>query len=315
MPDSIENPNTDHVINGDLVIKNKKKERIRLDKDNGEIIVKDKNGKIIFRGESHKGNIRLGGNNTKQDGDCLLYPQHATSHADNQASIWLDASRGSIFGGGGIDGKLDVRTKKGISSIALDAEKGHVFLNNNGKKTIHLDGRPGDVVTFNNGKKTIHLDGRSGNIKVTGNIEVEGDIIIKNADCAENFTIDDNEKIEPGDVMTITSEDKLTLSTKAYDKCVAGIISGAGGYKPGIILDKQKSSHKRVPLALMGKAYCKADASYSSIKVGDLLTTSDTIGHVMKASDPSKSIGAIVGKSLKPLSSGTGLIPILVALQ
>ena len=65
----------------------------------------------------------------------------------------------------------------------------------------------------------------------------------------------------------------------------------------------------------MGKVYCKVDADYASIEVGDLLTTSSTPGHAMKADDPFKTFGAVIGKALRPLKAGRGLIPILVALQ
>jgi hypothetical protein len=57
------------------------------------------------------------------------------------------------------------------------------------------------------------------------------------------------------------------------------------------------------------------DAQYSSIDVGDLLTTSPTPGHAMKASDPLRAFGAVIGKALRPLGSGRGLIPILIALR
>jgi hypothetical protein len=70
-----------------------------------------------------------------------------------------------------------------------------------------------------------------------------------------------------------------------------------------------------MPVSLMGKVYCKVDAQYAPIEVGDLLTTSPTPGHAMKAADPLKAFGTIVGKALRPLAAGKGLIPILVALQ
>jgi len=96
---------------------------------------------------------------------------------------------------------------------------------------------------------------------------------------------------------------------------VAGVISGAGDCKPAIVLDKQPSHANRSPLALLGKVFCKVDARYGSIEVGDLLTTSETPGHAMKATDPLKAFGSIIGKALRPLRDGQGLIPILVALQ
>ena len=35
----------------------------------------------------------------------------------------------------------------------------------------------------------------------------------------------------------------------------------------------------------------------------------------MKATDQQRAFGAVLGKALRPLASGSGLIPILVALQ
>ncbi len=42
------------------------------------------------------------------------------------------------------------------------------------------------------------------------------------------------------------------------------------------------------------------DAAYGTIKVGDLLTSSPTPGHAMRADDPKP--GTIVGKALQPLA-------------
>ena len=120
---------------------------------------------------------------------------------------------------------------------------------------------------------------------------------------------------EPGTVMVLSNEGGLKQSSGAYDKKVAGVISGAGNYKPGIILDRHQGQKGRKPLAMVGKVFCKVDANYASIEVGDLLTSSDTSGHAMKATDNLKAFGTIIGKALGSLDKGTGLIPILVSLQ
>jgi len=65
----------------------------------------------------------------------------------------------------------------------------------------------------------------------------------------------------------------------------------------------------------MGKVCCKVTAEHTPIEIGDLLTTSAVAGHAMKASDPGAAFGAVIGKALQPLRAGTGLIPVLVALQ
>ena len=81
------------------------------------------------------------------------------------------------------------------------------------------------------------------------------------------------------------------------------------------MLDKRRSVGNRKSISLMGKVHCKVDARSAPIEVGDLLTTSSTKGHAMKAADPMKAFGSVIGKALRPFKAGTGLIPILVALQ
>jgi hypothetical protein len=152
-----------------------------------------------------------------------------------------------------------------------------------------------------------------------GDVEVTGDIRLLNADCAEDFDIASAEgadaaTVEAGTVMVLCDEGALQSSQTAYDKRVAGVISGAGDFKPGLILDKKPTGRPRQPVALMGKVFCKADARYGAIEAGDLLTTSDTPGHAMKAADPMQAFGAVVGKALRGLPEGQGLIPILVSL-
>ena len=53
----------------------------------------------------------------------------------------------------------------------------------------------------------------------------------------------------------------------------------------------------------------------ASIEVGDLITTSPRKGYAMKADDPYKSFGAVIGKALADFPNGHGMLPILVALQ
>jgi len=158
----------------------------------------------------------------------------------------------------------------------------------------------------------------AGDVEVTGNVRVNGDIVLTNQDCAEDFAIAAPENVEPGSVMVIGHDGALRQSDQAYDKRVVGVISGAGDLKPGIVLGRQQSLEeldKRVPVALWGRTYCKVDAGSSPVEVGDLLTTSSTPGHAMKAADPLKAFGAVIGKALVSLKSGQGLIPILIALQ
>ena len=152
--------------------------------------------------------------------------------------------------------------------------------------------------------------------KFIGDVEVTGDIrLTTGQDCAEDFDVAGAEEIEPGTVLVIKEDGVLQKSYHEYDKKVAGVASGAGDYKPAIILGRQETQQNRIPVALVGKVYCKVDARFSPIEVGDLLTTSSTPGHAMKAEDPLRALGTLIGKALRPLKEGLGLIPILVALQ
>jgi len=148
-----------------------------------------------------------------------------------------------------------------------------------------------------------------------GNVFVTGDISCQNADCAEDFDVTEGAITDPGTVMVLSGEGTLEHCTRDYDNCVMGVVSGAGGYKPGLVLDKQLGQQGRKPVALMGKVFCKVDADYGAIQPGDLLTTSPTAGHAMKATEPHRAFGAVIGKALGSAPEGTMLIPILVALQ
>jgi hypothetical protein len=154
-----------------------------------------------------------------------------------------------------------------------------------------------------------------GKVWVSGELAVGGDILLANDDCAEDFDVVDRASASPGTVMVIDEDGVLHPSSQPYDRCVVGVVSGAGEFKPGVILDKQPSKENRSTVALLGKVCCKATAAYGAIEAGDLLTTSPISGHAMKASDPARAFGAVIGKALRPLRDGQGLIPMLIALQ
>lgn len=150
-----------------------------------------------------------------------------------------------------------------------------------------------------------------------GNVVVTGVIQMTRADYAEEFTVteQDQGQAEPGMVMVLDDHGEVSICREAYDMRVVGVVSGAGLYKPAVVLDHQEELPNRLPLALMGKVYCRVDASVTPIRVGDLLTPSAVPGHAMKVTDPLKSFGAVIGKALQPLTHGRGLLPILVRLQ
>ncbi len=60
-------------------------------------------------------------------------------------------------------------------------------------------------------------------------------------------------------------------------------------------------------------ATIKVDASYGAIQPGDLLVSSPTPGHAMRADNPA--LGTVIGKALSSLDEGTGTVAIMVTIQ
>jgi hypothetical protein len=180
------------------------------------------------------------------------------------------------------------------------------------------------LIASNKGGQAGHF---VGGLQVTENAQVTGflsaakliasdDIVLLGAgDCAEEFDLAPGVSGEPGTVMIIDDLEMLRPCCAGYDSKVAGVIAGAADYRPGLILDRRPSVHERRPVALIGKVFCRVDASFGPIEPGDLLTTSPTLGHAMKASDRARAFGATIGKALRSFSSGIGLIPVLVSTR
>lgn len=137
-------------------------------------------------------------------------------------------------------------------------------------------------------------------------------------DLAEPFEIAAQASVKPGMVVAIDAANpgRLRLADKAYDRAVAGIVSGANGLTPGLMMAQQeRTAAGALPVALTGRVYGWADASNGPIQPGDLLTTSDRPGHAMRATDPTRAHGAILGKAMTALQEGRGLVLVLVTLQ
>jgi hypothetical protein len=182
--------------------------------------------------------------------------------------------------------------------MRLDGERGQLDLGGNDKD--------GDIYIKNQqGVNAIHLDGKN------------GDIILANGDCAEEFEVVCDAGLSAGMVARLDPSGRLCPTSEPYDTKVLGIIAGAGDLRPGIILDRPpgQSPTPRLPLALIGKVYCWADATEQPISAGNLLTTSSKLGHAMRASDQKRAFGSVIGKALEGLDSGTGLIRVLVSLR
>jgi hypothetical protein len=263
--------------------------------------------------DGQQANLKMGGKRANGDagqgGDILLLAKDGDRSKDEDATIHLDADASGIH----------LRDSSGNTTIYLWGEKGNLKMG--GKRANGKKGQGGDILLFakdgdrsKDADATIHLDGDTGFIRCNGKMEAK-DLCCTGADYAEEFGVSATGVVEPGTVMVIDEAGGLRPATEAYDKKVAGIVSGAGDLNPGVILDRQPGKDDRVPVALMGKVYCKVDAQYAPVEVGDLLTTSATPGYAMKATEPTQAYGAILGKALRAIDAERGLIPVLVTLQ
>jgi len=161
---------------------------------------------------------------------------------------------------------------------------------------------------------------QSGQVLILSGYDENDSLIVqigKGLDYSESFPISEP-GITPGMVVVIdpVNKGKLTSSTQAYDRKVAGIVAGANGLGSGVRLGSSSRDSGEHGVALAGRVYCNVDTRYGDIQPGDLLTTSPTPGYAMVVQDFSKARGAILGKAMEPLSGGgRGQILVLVTLQ
>ena len=195
------------------------------------------------------------------------------------------------------------------------SQAGYVgFWNSSGTETAWMGfGTPGSPhLTVFNGRAggNIVLDpGRGGAVSVPV-LEITG------ADLAEKFPA--SEHLEPGSVVAIDREQPgyLCMSRGAYNRCVAGVVSGANNFSVGAVLGNLPGHEDAPPITLSGRVYVRCDAAAGAIEPGDMLTTSDTPGHAMKATDRELAHGAVIGKAMGRLDAGErGLVLVLVNLQ
>jgi len=250
----------------------------------------------------------------QSDSDNAVYAQGASGRGVYAQSDSSDGVAGisqtwtGVFGSGkrhGVHGKSDSgRAVFGENTAAGDGVAGS---SNSGTGVAAISKTGTGLYAWSD-------SGRAGYFH--GHVEVTGELRMIGADCAEEFSVPKDAL--PGTVMVIDDVGGLVASTRPYDNRVAGVIAGAGGYKPALILDSDGAAEprgSRRAISLVGKAYCRADASQGPISVGDLLTTAGVAGCAMRASDRDRAFGAVLGKALEPLDEGVGLIPILIALQ
>lgn len=240
-------------------------------------------------------------------------------------SIWPGMT---VDGDDGNSGRLTLLRTNNDDSIIIDADSvgsgGQISMQDgDGSETVEIlaaeTTTTGAQIVLRNaaGASEIELDAEFGVAGDPGRIITPVLQITGGADLSEQFEIQG--EFEPGMIVSIDEHNpgKLAVANSAYDIKVAGVVSGAGGVRPGLLMGQREKSEVdgKNAVALTGRVYCWADASFGEIKAGDMLTTSTVPGHAMKASDHTRAQGSVIGKAMQPLKSGKGLILVLVNLQ
>ncbi len=221
--------------------------------------------------------------------------------AAREWKVWDDTgvlqvhSRGNTSGG-----ELSLFQSDGQNGILFDGDSsGHGHINiydDSGVASLQLIGQD------SGGDSRVVVDV----LEITGG-----------SDLSESFDIG-TDIVNPGMVVCIDAESpgQLVVSEKAYARTVAGVVSGAGGVKTGLLMGQRGSiADGEHPVALTGRVWTWCDATAGAITPGDLLTTSEVTGHAMRVDDHARSQGAVIGKAMSSLSDGRGLVLVLVSLQ
>ncbi len=304
--------------NGDIVLKNGASfvgtpnglNPSNVELDGGDVIID--NGQVTLQSN---GDVRAWFASTFQSSwinlhndseERTVYLRSGSGNAGGAMTLYsADGSARAALGAGSTGGSFTMYDSDGTSTVFMSA-------NNAGGGYLNLKKEDGTSAI------TLTSD-HSG----TGDSRLTVDEIRLNggADFAEFFDViptSESDVIEPGMLVSINPDDpgKLMPCSDAYDKKVAGIISGANGVKPGLMMGQDNSiASGDHPVALSGRVYVKATNLNGDINPGDFLTTSSKCGYAMKVKKMKKAKGAIIGKAMTGLDIPDGYVLVLVTLQ
>src|ERR1035441_4279359 len=175
-----------------------------------------------------------------------------------------------------------------------------------------------------NGKVGIGTTTPAKTLEVNGDAQIDGKlygpgggaVVLGGADYAELVNVKGaRSNYEPGDVLVIGKDGlgEVQKSSEPYSTLVAGIFATRSG-----LMGSRESLDKKaaqIPMGMVGIVPTKVTAENGPIHKGDLLVSSSTPGYAMKGTDRNRMLGAVIGKALGELPSGTGTVEVLVTLQ
>ena len=317
---------------GDLNIRN---DVFNLQNSAGETYVRNK---FLNLGGNYSGEIELFGstnrtikidaqssNGTLESGSAITLYDHLANRSLVMRSSGVE--EGAVIDLHDIENGADTRVLRIASGEDDGTVAGHgiaTFYNEHGTRTIKIDGQAG----LDNHAHITMWDGDPGsassiqinsNWAGSGNSRIVTDVLqIKGgSDLCEGFEVEDEIEVIPGMLVSIdpTGKGSLQITKEKYDKKIAGIVSGANGVNPGMIMNQEETiASGSQSIALAGRVYVYANSEGGNIQPGDLLTSSSTPGYAMKSNHAKKSQGAIIGKAMTTVDEN-GFVLVLVNLQ
>ena len=188
--------------------------------------------------------------------------------------------------------RLYIGRKRSVTLAASSGDHGYLLLGDEtGVRRVHLgvDSEDAGFLVLLNGSGAVRVKlGTYTNDN--GFVQVNGKQI---HDYAEVLDLATRDGIRPGSVV--------------------GVISGAGGFSPGMVIGSRADETTDLPVSMAGVVHVRVSAEAGAVQPGDLLVPSSVAGVGMRSADPVAATGTIFGKALEPWSGdGEGLVMMLV---
>lgn len=259
-------------------------------------VVSNGPGVIADHSQGNAGNFFM--NNTSGVGAGVRGEVNSIFGNNGTAGVYGVAS-----GTGGYGGYFEHTSSTGFG-LAL-------YVGNNGQGTafaVNHTGSAGDPAVFQKAGANVARIDRNGKGFFNGGTQTGG------ADLAE-FVPTSGALPQAGDVVEIDPDqpDRFRLSSRARSPLVAGVIST----DPGVTMNARHGADQPTDgpaLALAGRVPVKVTGENGPIRIGDLLVSSSTPGHAMRAPEAPAS-GTVIGKALQAMDDASGTVLMLTMLR
>lgn len=174
-----------------------------------------------------------------------------------------------------------------------------------------------EVLTLRGSKRVgINTTSPQATLDVAGTTRTQVLSITGGADIVEGFHSAVG-PLEPGTLVSVVQDGtgRIRPTRHALDRAVIGVVSGAGGVRPGLHLGQAGVAEGAVPIALSGRIHVRCSDEGGAIEPGDRLVAGSVPGVARRVRNGELADGAVIGKALSRLDAGEGLVFVLVNLQ